>query len=219
MRRQNQRQSRPSRKSAPLIKKQFRPATTGVALSLERPFEKNPNIVRSTRWISSNAFPSTSAESPTPFNFKLNQLPGYTEMTNMFDQYRITRVDVLYEPASRAGSSAATGSSGAPVMWTQVDYDSTSTVSIAQLAERENTMIHSAFDRWEHSFIPKIASAAYQSAVASGYYIENGNPWISTSTPGVEYYGFKFSFPQVTSTTQFGGTLFFRVHVELKNVL
>lgn len=218
MNRQKQR-VRSGAQKAPLIRKASRPATTGVAHTLERPFEKNPNVVRSARWIASNAYPSTSAESPTPFNFKLSDLPGYTEMTNMFDQYRITRVDILYEPASRCGSSAVTGSSGAPVMWTQVDYDSTSSVTIAQLRERENTMVHSAFDRWEHSFIPKVAASVYSNSVASGYSVAQGSPWISTATPSVEYYGFKFSFPQVTSTTQFGGTLFFRVHVELKNIL
>lgn len=137
----------------------------------------------------------------------------------MFDQYRITRVDVIYEPASRCGPSTATTSAQAPILWTQVDYDSTATVSATELRQRENVMCHVTYDRWEHSFIPKVAATVYQSAVASGYMVADGNPWISTATPSVEYYGFKYAFDATASAVQFGGTLLFRVHVELKNVL
>jgi hypothetical protein len=218
--RQNQRNSQLSKSTngRPLIKRAFRPATTGIPQSIERPFNKNPNIIRGSRWITSACYPQT-AESPSAFNFKLSSLPGYAEFTNMFDQYRITRVDVIYEPASRCGPSAPTTSNGAPHMWTQVDYDSTATVSVAELQQRENAMVHSAYDKWEHSFVPKIAATVYQSAVASGYMVPEGNPWISTQTPSVEYYGFKYAFPATASAVQFGGTLMFRVHYELKNVL
>ena len=191
----------------------------GVPKTMERPFEANSDVIRLSRWVMSPIYPSSTASIPTAFNFKLNNLPGFTDITNMYDQYRITRVDVFYEPCSFAGPTTATGNVGAITLLTRVDFDSNVTQTFDQLRECQNTQVHGAFERWEHSFVPKISQMAYNGATSTGYTVAQGNPWVATSNPDVEYYGFKFAYNQVTSAQIFGGTLCFRVHLEAKNVL
>lgn len=197
----------------------FRSPTGGIRPTVERPFERVTDVIGFSRWLTTSIYPSTTASIPTVWVFKLNQLPGYTEVTSMYDQYRITQVDVIYEPASRAGPSTATGTAGAPHLLVRVNFDGGNSASYDQMREYDNTRVYSAYQRWEHRFTPKISMMAYNGATSTGYSVAQGSPWVSTSNADVEYYGLQFAFPQVTGTTQFGGTLLFHVHVEAKNVL
>lgn len=193
--------------------------TNGVPRSVERPFEKLKDVVRVKRWIVASLYPQTSADIPTTYTFKLNLLPGYTELTASWDYYRIIQVDVLYEPASRCGSTAATGTAAAPHVFLRVNYDNANSATYAQIREYNNTRVYSLMQRWEHSFVPKVAPALYAGATTTGYSIAQGNPWLPTAEPGAQYYGLQYVTNQVTTGTQFGGTLFYRVHVELKGGL
>lgn len=193
--------------------------TNGVVRSIERPFEKIKDGARVKRWIVAALYPQTSADIPTTYVFKLNLLPGYTELTASWDYYRITQVDILYEPASRCGSTAATGTAAAPHVFVRVNFDNANTATYAQIREYNNTRVYSLMQRWEHSFVPKVAPAIYGGATSSAYSIAQGSPWIATADPDAEYYGLQYVTNQVTTGTQFGGTLFYRVHVELKGGL
>lgn len=193
--------------------------TGGVVRSVERPFEKIKDGARVKRWITASLYPQTTATIPTTFAFSLNLLPGYTELTTAWDFYRITQVDILYEPASRAGSTAATGTAGAPHVFVRVNFDNSNSASYAQIQEYNNTRVYSLMQRWEHSFVPKLSPAAYNGVTTTGYTIAQGNPWVATANPDVVYYGLQYVTSQVTTGTQFGGTLFYRVHVEVKGGL
>lgn len=193
--------------------------TGGIRPSVERPFERVTDVVRFSRWVTTTIYPSSSASVPTTWTFTLNQLPGFTEVTNMYDQYRLVQVDIIYEPASRAGPTTATGTSGAPHLLVRVNFDGGGSATYDQMRQYDNTRVYSAYQRWEHRFVPKISMMAYNGATSTGYSVAQGSPWVNTSNPDVEYYGLQFAFPQVSAATVFGGTLLFRVHVEAKNVL
>lgn len=189
--------------------------TNGVPRSIERPFNKLTDVVRIKRWTVSSLYPQTSAAIPTTYTFKLDQVPGYTTLTSDWDFYRIVMIDVLYEPASRCGSTAATGTAAAPHVFVRVNFDSDSSASYDQIREYNNTRVYSLMQRWEHSFVPKVAIPAY-AGVTEGYTVPNGNPWLATSSVDTEYYGLQYVTSQVTTGTQFGGTIFYRFHIEFK---
>ena len=177
----------PQRKQGKKAKARYtsHPATSGVKITKEMPFDTAPpDMVRLTRWVVSNVYPQTAAV-PTSFAFHLNLLPSYSEITAMYDQYRIDQIDIIYEPASRCGPSAATTSNGAPHMLTRVDYDNSAALTYDQLRECSNTMVHSVFERWEHSFKPRVSPEVYNGVASTGYMVASGDPWISTGSPSV----------------------------------
>jgi hypothetical protein len=171
-------------------------------------------VQKFTRWIDAGAVYPQTASVGTSYVFKLSLIPGYTEIQNMWDFYRITRVDALYEPASRAGPSTATTTSPGSVMAVGPDFDESAAVNFATMLERQDTQIYSVFDKWELSFKPRASSVMYGNGVTSGYALAPADQWIDTAAD-VSYYGFNYSFPATIAAMQFGGRVLFRVHLEV----
>lgn len=170
------------------------------------------------RWIDGGAvYPQTSAVG-TSYVFKLSLIPGYTEIQNMYDFYRIKRVDVLYEPASRAGPVTATTTSPGTVMAVGPDYDESVAVSFATMLERTTTQIFSVYEKWEISFVPRVSNVVYGNGVTSGYTLGMKDVWVDTSND-TSYYGFNYAFPATIAAMQFGGKIMYRLHLECAMVI
>lgn len=175
-------------------------------------------VQKFTRWIDAGAvYPQTSSVG-TSYVFKLSLIPGYTEIQNMWDFYRITKVDALYEPASRAGPTTATTTNPGTVMAVGPDYDESVAVNYSTMLERQDTQIFSVHDKWEVSFKPRASSVVYGNGVSSGYALAPEDQWMDTSAD-VSYYGFNYSFPATVATMQFGGRVLFRVHLEVAKAI
>jgi hypothetical protein len=175
-------------------------------------------VQKFTRWIDAGAvYPQTSAVG-TSYVFKLSLIPGYTEISSMWDFYRITRVDALYEPASRAGPTTATTTSPGSVMAVGPDFDESVAVSFSTMLERQDTQIFSVLDKWEISFKPRASAVVYGNGVTSGYALAPADQWMDTSAD-VSYYGFNYSFPATAAAMQFGGRVMFRVHLEVAKAI
>lgn len=171
-----------------------------------------------TRWIDGGAvYPQTSAVG-TSYVFKLSQIPGYTEIQNMWDFYRITSIDVLYCPASRAGPSTATTTTPGTVMAAGPDYDESTAVNFTTMLERQDTAVYSVFDSWQVSFKPRAASVVYGNGVTNGYALAPPDQWMDTSAD-VSYYGFNYAFPATAAAAQFGGRIMYRLHLECSKVI
>lgn len=171
-----------------------------------------------TRWIDGGAvYPQTSAVG-TSYVFKLSLIPGYTEIQNMWDFYRIKRIDVLYSPASRAGPSTATTTSPGTVMAAGPDYDESTAVNFATMLERQDTQIYSVFDPWQVTFQPRASTVVYGNGVSSGYALAPVNMWVDTSSD-VSYYGFNYAFPATAAGMQFGGRISYRLHLEVAKAI
>jgi hypothetical protein len=193
------------------------PASNIRTTKIPGPGEKHM-IQSFTRWIDGGAvYPQTSSVG-TSYVFKLSLIPGYAEIAAMWDFYRITKVDVLYAPASKAGPSTATTTSPGTVMAAGPDYDESTAVNFTTMLERQDTAVYSVFDSWEVSFKPRAASVVYGNGVTSGYALAPADQWMDTSAD-VSYYGFNYAFPATAAANQFGGRIMYRLHLECAKVI
>lgn len=175
-------------------------------------------VQKFTRWIDAGAVYPQASSVGTSYVFKLSLIPGYTEIQNMWDFYRITKVDALYEPASRAGPTTATTTSPGSVMAVGPDYDEAAAVNYSTMLERQDTQIYSVFDKWEVSFKPRASSVVYGNGVTNGYALAPADQWMDTSAD-VSYYGFNYAFPATVAAMQFGGRVLFRLHLEVAKAI
>lgn len=144
--------------------------------------------------------------------FRITDLPGYTDFTNLFDQYRIDQVDV--EISHLFNSSTSGGSPGSPplagatmptVMYCPDFDDAVVPTSQTQLAARQRTK------QWtfrgdggplKFSVKPRIASLVYKtSGTTIGYTVADQSTWVNQAFTDVPSYGVKLWFQDMFQTT------------------
>jgi len=122
----------------------------------------------------------------------INQLEQFASFSALFDQYRITKVDVHFRPMFTAATMSVPANSLTPLIYTCVDYDDANTpTAISQLREYENCKVHDDKKAFRISYVPHCASAMY-----SGAFTSFGNvtsPWIDMASPTVQHYGYKWA--------------------------
>lgn len=148
------------------------------------------------RWTS--VFGVIQADSVTPtlqaFNFSLNDLPNYTEFTNLYDQYKINCVKIMFTPQMTVNNSLSTANNPAANVrfFSAIDYnDSTAPASIDELREYHTckcTPILRIHKRIIYK--PKILDSSSYSL----------SPWIATSSPSTNYFGLKIGIEPTSST-------------------
>jgi len=131
------------------------------------------------------------------YAFILSSLPDYTNFTALFDQYRILRVDFSLACFSTVSTSAAAGQGTGAMHYGITDHDdatnpTASDVGVQGMREYASFTERSLFDsRGEfhrHSFVPRVAVAAYAGAFTS---YGNASMWIDSNSPAVQHYGRK----------------------------
>jgi len=134
-----------------------------------------------------------------------NTWPGYADITNLYDAYRVTGFQITATYCQN-GSNNNQVTATLPFMYVTKDYNDISTASSAfsdvaqkvdcqQIALGRNAAMSYDYKGW---VVPKIAQQAYSSATATGYIEPKSKVWISTSAGvsglfnDVNHYGIKF---------------------------
>lgn len=146
---------------------------------------------------------SSAAAVAAARNFRLVDLPAYTEFTALYDQYQIRSVKISLIP--RADSANVVNGSALQSIgnvWSCLDYDDgTSPANIDTLLQypslkrTQMTRIHT------RSLKPKFVSQVYSSAGVVGYAIAPKNQWLDVGSSSVEHYGVKFWLDQIPSSS------------------
>jgi len=128
--------------------------------------------------------------------FQLNDLPDYTEFTNLFDQYAIIGVQVQLSP--RINTPGNGGLASNCMVYGIIDCsDITLPASLLQFKEsqtiREWSTTTMQNRRWNIKHSPRIAVGAYAGAF-SGYAAPTLT-WIDAQSPNVQHYGIKLAVP------------------------
>jgi len=132
---------------------------------------------------------STTVAVGSAYTFTLTNLPGYTEFTALFDQYRLLKVMMQFIPATNVLTASATPLAH-PVAVTAIDYDDGNTPTTTdELREFETCKIVQPFKVHYVNVIPRIAAAVYSGAFTS---FSNTKMWIDSASPTVQHYGVKF---------------------------
>ena len=128
----------------------------------------------------------TAADFNTAYSFQLNDLPGYTEFTGLFDQYCIAKVEIRFIPIQTVANPTASES----LLYTVIDYDDTTLITAVDCQQYGDCKITRVTDEQKRTFTPHVAAAFYGGSLFNAY----GNmaaQWVDCTSPAVPHYGIK----------------------------
>lgn len=132
------------------------------------------------------------ADSFQTYYFGLSQLPGYNEFSALFDQYRITKVELDFVPSISTYSANNFTTTATPAglrIFSCIDYNSVPTGStINAMREYENCKVTQYIKGHKRSFKPKVVLDVDSGDNLAQYDTE---PWLSTGGTGIYYWGMK----------------------------
>lgn len=141
-------------------------------------------------------------------NFRLNQIPNYTELTSLYDEYRIDKVVVEFHPRASALTTPAAAPAAGNVnqsfsniqpFLTVIDYDdSTPPGSRNDLVQYSNLLVSHYGQKVTRTFVPHVAVPVFRTGVSSGYG-SKPKQWIDCANDDVPHYGLKWAFNQDTA--------------------
>jgi hypothetical protein len=145
-------------------------------------------------------------------NFSVSQLDQITTLQNLFDQYRVKRLEAWITVAGQSGSASGTTAKWASV----IDYDDSTVLSTyAAALDYQNCVETMYADAHYRTYVPHVAVATYSGAFTS--FANEVAPWIDAASSAVQHYGLKFAFQQNASSNN-SVYLTWRAHVEFRNV-
>lgn len=132
--------------------------------------------------------------------FSLNQLPGVSEFTNLYDQYKINGISVKIQPLLTEGiASAVSGTTAAwgfPKLSTVLDFDdSTNPATELVMLQYGSLKQTGAFREHKRYFKPKIRQAALDAGGAITANTVRNAGWLDVANPDVPHYGIKVYHP------------------------
>jgi len=123
------------------------------------------------------------------FPFALNQLPNATEFTNLFDRYRINKIDLTF--SWTLGDVRLTGAVLHPIMYVYQDEDDASIpVTKLEVFERQ-AMQRFTFNEAKNSLTVSFRPRWIQNRSGVSTNLAPVGTWIDMATPAVQHYGIK----------------------------
>lgn len=163
---------------------------------------------------------SGTADVHTAFFFQLDQLPNYTEFVNLYDQYRVFSLIYHIIPSFNVNLlTVANTTQLVPVLYVHDYDDSNALTADADYYQYSNMKQRRAGSPFKVILYPKVASAVYQTALATGYEAKASKKvWIDIAQYQVKHYGLKVKFPKTFSTSDFTTyRVLVNVHFACKN--
>ena len=165
----------------------------------------------------------------TPLNFTnvstsasieptLASLSGYTEITSLFDHYRITGWDIMFMN-NRTMSDEATAGVMMPFMWIVNDQDGGGPTTEAAFFERGDAIVRRMdVPLTFKNRSPRISGAAYAGGAFTGYTVGAKGVWLDCASSAIPYYG---TYLLQTNSTGANGNIlvYVKVHFEAKGLL
>lgn len=154
-------------------------------------FNSNGQIMCTKRMVTlSRLVASSTVEVDQSYQFVLSSLPGYTDFTDLYDEYRIDKAKITWYPDTQ--QSLENAGIGNTTAFTALDFDDASTVLLASLQQYESCQHHNALHPFSRTVVPRFAVAAYSGAFSS---YKNTSGWIDVASPSVIHYGIKVALP------------------------
>lgn len=124
---------------------------------------------------------------PFAMTFYLNQLDGYTDITNIADKYRIVNAYIKLVTQNQAGS-------GFTMPWIEwiTDHDDSSTPSISQVTQKMGVRTTGFNQRGQLGIFTKpLPAVNVYNGVSAAYLVPRRSPYINTEYSGVPHYAVK----------------------------
>lgn len=123
-------------------------------------------------------------------SISLDQLPNYTEFTNLFDQYRINLLKFNIVPTVNSNTefSGTNPHLVLPEIWSVIDYDGTYPSTFSAMSERQNCKKTRGSTVHKRIYKPTVLDEVYITASTYGFSPKR-KQWISTVNPNVPHFG------------------------------
>ena len=169
-----------------------------------RPVYKFSRVVEERYDIPMNGIAQTTGA----FVFTLDSLPSYTDFTNLFDMYRITLIEVSFQPEYTELTDAALVSNAVNVYFnTAIDLaDSSSPANVDEVLQ---------YQQLQSTPITKQHVRKWRPTILMGGSIPC-SCWIPTSNPSERHYALKYGIPATGVAMTFRSRV--RLHLEFANV-
>lgn len=154
--------------------------------------------------------------------FSLDTLPAYTELTALYDQYRIDYIECIFRSMY---SSMFTFSDEAvvqtlPYCYIAVDYnDATAPTSKGQVLQYTNCRVMNPTKDYKFIVRPRIAINVYDGMISTAYTTTNYANWINSDTADVPHYGLKIWWDpcNMNGMARLGWQPQFKYHLSFRN--
>lgn len=154
--------------------------------------------------------------------WRLSDLPGVTDFTNLFDHYTIEQVDVEVNDTHNHSSSDSNQQSMPTITYTPDFDDTTVPTAASTIAEYQRAKTHTFRGDGKplkFSIKPRVAQPVYRQSVTSAYMAGPENTRINTTYNDVSHFGLKFWMNQLAAynTPDTGATrITFKMKYHLK---
>lgn len=141
---------------------------------------------------------STTSDTGGALIGQLNQVPGYTEFTSLFDQYKIMAMKIRLSP--RADSAEIGTNQGLIKVFTAIDYDGgTAPTNIAGILQNESLKVSKANRDHVRYFRPRY-NVNTTAVAGTGYKSTRG--WLDCDNASVAHHGLQFVIQQLPAGVQ-----------------
>lgn len=195
------------------------------ALIRRRRLIRNPTVLRSvvakqpvhyfkrTAFYSGYLSGSTTADVGQALIGQLNQVPGYTEFTALFDQFKILAMKIRLSP--RANSSEVGTNQGIVKLFSAIDYDGgTAPTVIADLLQYESLKTTKSTQDHVRYFKPR-----FNSPTITAGSNRPGRGWLDCDTAAaVAHHGLKLVLQQLPAGAQ-SFDIYVTYYLAFKNVV
>jgi len=160
---------------------------------------------------SSNTLPTFSGVYFTA-NAHISQ---FTQWAAVFDQYRITEIEIWLEPDVTNLSTVT--NLGLSKFYSIVDFDDANTpVATSDLMQYSNVIVSGATTGHYRKWRPHVAMAAFQSTFTG--YANVASPWLDCASGDIQHYGIKMAMDALPSTLISVVVATVRIWVQFKNI-
>lgn len=127
---------------------------------------------------------------PFTVKFRLDELTAYTELTSLFDRYKIVSAMVKCNFANYPADTRIP----LPYIDYITDYDDASLPTVAGMREKmgvKSKYFSASRPRVTMGVRPRVAQEVFNNGVTTSYSVPRGGTWINAQYPGVEHYSIK----------------------------
>jgi len=144
-----------------------------------------------------NIVTSTTGAVFRSFAFSASECTDIAEMSAVFDQYRLDRVDIRIVPNV---TELLTSTPNLGRNYSVIDFDDANAfTSMTDPLDYNNCLAWEITDPICITLRPRLALAAYAGGVFNGF-TNRGPMWIDAASPAVEHYGVKLAFGSMTTS-------------------
>jgi len=127
-------------------------------------------------------------------DFQLDKTEQYTELVNLFDQYRITGIKVQGFPRFNMFDiqGATSTFTHVPPLLAVIDTDDATTpTDYKDLISDEHCLTLDPYKPFKFTFRPKCAQSQFGSTAFGQYGVTESTQWMNCASDDIEYYGVK----------------------------